>query len=251
VGMYGRPANAVDTEKWEKAVKENPDPQWMVPVLAVGFDDVQKRVEAQSKQTATHIAKLKELQSTLQKLQETHTLSSILRLQRIKSTQTLISHRLLRLCTHLHLLIPSIRSSSIKPEEEALRTTLEGIEDELRRRPGGGGDLGKMRGRLNELWARVGALQAMREKEGSGGSGGKEWTVVDDEGLMKIANVLMEEQTGLAYLTKILQEDMKDITVLEEGTGSTASSSPPSKATGAGYKSASGLSSSFLLGRTY
>lgn len=136
---------------------------------------------------------------------------------------------MLKLVQHLHLLIPALRSSAIRPEEEALRTALEQIDEEVRR-PGGAG---RIRGKLNELWALVGAVNAPRERR----AGGVEWTVVDEEGLAQIARVssnassprvsthapqiLAEEQAGLAHLTKLLQKDMKDLGVI---VGSSASS---------------------------
>jgi len=94
--------------------------------------------------------------------------------------------RLLAFIQHLHLLIPAIRSSSIRPEEEQLRGKLEEIEEDVRR--------GRVKGKLNELWALIGAVNAARERSGTGGpgkSGGAtgEWAVVDEEGLAQIAQV--------------------------------------------------------------
>ena len=87
---------------------------------------------------------------------------------------------------HLHLLIPALRSSSIRPEEEALRAALEEIDEEIRR-PGG---MGRMRGKLNELWALIGAVKAVRERDAKGvPDGNVEWAVVDEEGLAQIAQV--------------------------------------------------------------
>jgi nuclear pore complex protein Nup54 len=95
----------------------------------------------------------------------------------------------LRLVQHLHLLIPALRSSSIRPEEEALRATLEEIDEEIRR-PGG---TGRIRGKLNELWALVGAISAARERDRKGGSDGSvEWAVVDEDGLAQIAQVRLD-----------------------------------------------------------
>ena len=101
--------------------------------------------------------------------------------------------RIVRLVTHLHLLIPSVRSSSIRPEEEALRSWLEEIEEEVRR-GGGGNGVGRLKAKLGELWAVVGAVEAAREREGVGrgkgdGSESVEWAVVDPEGLQRIAQV--------------------------------------------------------------
>ncbi|OBZ76350.1 Nucleoporin nup44 [Grifola frondosa] len=180
VSYYGRPANATNETLWQKAVRENPDPSCFVPVLATGFDDLQKRVEAQSQQAAAHQEKLKELQTRIAALAQRHQLSNASRLHRASALQTQLTHRVLKLVQHLHLLIPALRSSAIRPEEEALRAALEEIDEEIRR-PGG---TGRMRGKLNELWALVGAVNAVRERDRKGGA--VEWAVVDEEGLAKL-----------------------------------------------------------------
>ena len=47
-----------------------------------------------------------------------------------------------------------------------------------------------MRGKLNELWALIGAVKAVRERDAKGVSDGNvEWAVVDEEGLAQIAQV--------------------------------------------------------------
>jgi hypothetical protein len=80
-----------------------------------------------------------------------------------------------------------VRSSAIRPEEEALRTQLDATEEELVR--GGAG-----RGKMNELWGVVGQLAALRQAgQAPGMNGGPgqevEWRVVDPEGLETIARV--------------------------------------------------------------
>ena len=92
---------------------------------------------------------------------------------------------MLRLVQHLHLLVPALRSSALRPEEEALRAALEDVDADVRR-PGGAGP-GRLRGKLNELWALVGAVTAARERDRR--AGGVEWAVVDEEGLAQIAKV--------------------------------------------------------------
>ena len=127
-----------------------------------------------------------ELRKRIGALAQRHELSNIPRLHRASAQQTQLTHRLLRLVQHLHLLIPTLRSSSIRPEEEALRAALEEIDEEIRR-PGG---MGRMRGKLNELWALIGAVKAIRERDAKGVSDGNvEWAVVDEEGLAQIAQV--------------------------------------------------------------
>lgn len=132
---------------------------------------------------------MQELKKRLESLKAVHNDNNIARIQRAASQHTQISHRLLKLIQHLHLLIPAVRSSAIRPEEEELRVALEVIEEEIRR-PGG---TSKMRAKLNELWALVGAVNAARESARKGGIDGQtEWTVVDDEGLKQIAQVRSE-----------------------------------------------------------
>ncbi|KAI9513385.1 nucleoporin complex subunit 54-domain-containing protein [Russula earlei] len=200
VHLYGRPANATDESLWQKAVRENPDPTCLVP----------KRVEAQAQQATAHQEKLKEIRVRIEKLSERHVLANAPRLQKLGSAQAQLSHRLLRLVQHLHLLIPALRSSSIRPEEEALRAALEEIDGEIRR-PGGSG---RIVGKLNELWALVGAVNAMRGANSKGNTDGVEWAVVDEDGLHQIVQILGEQQAGLTHLTKILQKALRDIGVI-------------------------------------
>ena len=102
-----------------------------------------------------------DLQTRISALVQRHQLSNASRLQRAAALQTQLTHRVLKLVQHLHLLIPALRSSALRPEEEALRTALEEIDEEVRR-PGG---TGRIRGKLNELWALVGAVTAARERD--------------------------------------------------------------------------------------
>jgi len=76
---------------------------------------------------------------------------------------------------------------------------------------------GRIRGKLNELWALIGAINAASERGRGSGGGQGEWAVVDEEGLAQIAQILSEQQNGLAHLTKILQKQQKDLAVIMGG----------------------------------
>jgi nuclear pore complex protein Nup54 len=94
----------------------------------------------------------------------------------------------------MHLMLPTVRSTAIRPEEDALRVALEEIEEDIKR-PGG---MSKMRGKLNELWALVGAINAARERGRKAGLDGiSDWTVVDEEGLKQIAQVCIFSSANL------------------------------------------------------
>ncbi|KLO18943.1 hypothetical protein SCHPADRAFT_95068 [Schizopora paradoxa] len=210
VHQYGRPANATNEAAWQKAVRENPDSSCCVPALAIGFDDLQKRVEAQRAQSTAHQEKLKELKTRITTLSESHSNFNSPRLKRAMALQVQLNQRLVRLVQHLHLLIPSIRSSSIRPEEEALQSILESLEEEIRR-PGG---VGRLKGKLSEFWAIIGSIEAARERERKKGESSVEWAVVDQEGLKNLTQVLIEQQNGIAHLTKIVQGHQRDLDII-------------------------------------
>jgi hypothetical protein len=129
---------------------------------------------------------LQELKARMEALMVRHATANVARLHRASAAQTQLTHRLMNLVLHLHLLIPSLRSSAITPEEESLWAALEDTEDEIKRRRVGGG---KMRAKLNELWALVSAFQAARDRDRSLGKVGFEWAVVDEDSFAQITQV--------------------------------------------------------------
>lgn len=107
-------------------------------------------------------------------------------MQRASVQQAQLAHRVLQFVRHLHLLLPSVRSSAIRPEEEELRAALESIEDELKH----SGGSGRIRGKLNELWALVCAVSAAHERDRRlRPDSSVEWAVADQAGIEQITNV--------------------------------------------------------------
>lgn len=187
-----------------------------MPVIAIGFDDLRTRIDAQTTQSTLHLQKLKDIQTRLDSLRTLHSVSNTSRLMKAATLQTQLAQKIMQLVQHLHMLIPSIRSSALRPEEEALRTKLEELEDEIRR--------GRIKERLNELWAFIGAIGAGADRASAGGFNGTStdggWAVVDDEGLAQIVQILAEQQAGLQHLTKILMKDRQDLDVILGSKGS-------------------------------
>jgi len=78
--------------------------------------------------------------------------------------------------------------------------------------------------------------------------GGGEWAVVDEDGLAQIAQIISEQQMGLAHLTTILQRDLKDLRVIigDRATGGGLGGEDPLKDGDALWSSTSTLRVSAL-----
>ncbi|KAG9089350.1 hypothetical protein FRC07_012353, partial [Ceratobasidium sp. 392] len=182
----------------------------LVPALALGFDDLKKRVASQQTQSTAHLAALSALKAKVGNLTQKHAESHAPRVARAAQQHTELARRVRGLARQLHMLIPSVRRSALGPEEDELRRRLGGLEESA--------GMARMAARMNELWAAVGSVQAMRERARREGAGSAvEWAVVDEEGLANIATILRDQQNGLAHVTKILQDDTRALKIMQEG----------------------------------
>ncbi|GAA5861535.1 hypothetical protein JCM8547_008064 [Rhodosporidiobolus lusitaniae] len=206
--MYARPPG-VSAEGWERARRENPDPERLVPALALGFPSLQKRLASQSTLSQQHLALLQQISTHLSELSSKHSLTSSLRLLRAQQNATALNARLTALVAKSAALSPA-RNSSVRREEDELRVELEG---KLL------GEVERLKQRGNELWAGVGALKARKREEGKEGMGEEGWQVADEEGLRRILEILTAQQSGLDHLTRTLQSFAKDVDVMNEAFG--------------------------------
>jgi nuclear pore complex protein Nup54 len=155
-----------------------------VPALAVGFSDLKSRSEQQASEAARQLARLGELRTRLSALEQAHALRNSSRAAAAARRQVALHQRLVAHARRAHLLIPALRGASVGADEERLREKLERCEAELEAQGAGVGQ-GRLRARVNELWAVLGALKAKREM----GKGREEWAVVDDAAIEDVAKV--------------------------------------------------------------
>ncbi|KDN52326.1 hypothetical protein K437DRAFT_254309 [Tilletiaria anomala UBC 951] len=235
----GRRPDAVGREHdalWNAAVSQNSDPKRLLPVLAVGFGDVKKRHQAQQGEATRQLQHLSVCSERLKALERKHSLSNAVRHSAAAAKQTDIHHRLMALVRKCHLLIPSLRGTSIEPEEEKLRAQLEALEAEIEgtgydsegagtaaysilSRPVGAT---RIRASINELWAQIGALRAKRDAivratSGSAAPGAVEWAVVDQETLDQVVKILGQQQKGLNHLSDTLTSDSSALDTIFQG----------------------------------
>ncbi|WAR60747.1 hypothetical protein PtB15_9B686 [Puccinia triticina] len=113
VHLYGRPNQlASDDPRWQRAKRNNPDPSRLVPTLAIGFEDLSKRVAVQQKQAQVHLLKLGEISNRLNDIARKHNLETTSRLHKLKTEQVKLSARLMGLVNKLNGIVLHSPSSS-------------------------------------------------------------------------------------------------------------------------------------------
>ncbi|GAA5991807.1 hypothetical protein JCM10908_002215 [Rhodotorula pacifica] len=212
VGYYSRPVEGARRDEWERAVRENPDPERLVPALALGFPALQNRLELQQRLNLQHQTLLDQIHSHLDSLSSTHSLTTSLRTLRARQNAVALQARVTRLIARAGAGLAPNRSASLKRDEDELRVGLEGMKSEVE----------GLKARTGELWAGVGAVKA-RGSSGAGASAEEReaaaWAVADEEGLRQILEILSSQQSGLDHLTRALQSMAKDVDVMNEAFG--------------------------------
>lgn len=243
--IQGRRPDAVGPmhdQLWAAAVRENPDPNRLYPVLAFGFNDLKKRIESQAREAQRQRQFLATIAGRLSSLEQKHSLSNSVRAQAAQNKQAQLHHQLVALVGKTQLLIPALRGKSVGPEEERSISILEACEAEItggnsaaaaaaaRSTPASGGANGgagngaypanhaRLRARINELWAQLGVIRAKREMLArEGRSATTEWAVVDQSGLENVTRILGQQQQGLNHLCTTLENDTKTMETIANG----------------------------------
>ena len=171
----------------------------MVPVLAVGFADLQKRIQIQDQQYQIHQEKLKEISQQIDTLSKAHHGITLIKLNEYKRKQRQIVHRVLQLMKSVQLL--RNRGYSLHADEESLVARLKSMQRDLEKPA-------IFRGRLNEIWASVMQL---------GESKSHELGIADTEALEPILQALDGMQTGLGHLTDVLRQDQDTVQIIARG----------------------------------
>lgn len=198
----------------------------MVPVLATGWNDIQKRVQMQEQTASVHQQRVKELNQALANLSRQTALSSSVRLASLQQHLQQLTQRLM----HLAAVSPSfapVQSSAFRPEEGEMKHTLETVKDALdgrtrahTNRSGSVGmvvsaprsqNKGRMLGQINELWGGVEEVRRQRRARGDTSWAG------DERMLSEIALILDQQQTALTKLSMLANDAVFDADVIRQG----------------------------------
>jgi nuclear pore complex protein Nup54 len=203
--LYIKPPGQ-DQGIWDEAIKNRPDNS-SVPVLAVGFTDLQKRVSLQQAQVNAYRVRMHEINNKLNELSTRHDLYTTVKIAEMKTRHAKIVQRTLSLAVKIQVL--KSRGYVLRPDEEVLKQKLEQLNKEI--------DDPAVFGRINEVWAR---MRVLRERAQAFDKQIQEFNMSrtssldwerDEEQLDKLAKILKAQQVGIAYLAKILTTDSEQV----------------------------------------
>ncbi|GJJ75025.1 nuclear pore complex protein Nup54 [Entomortierella parvispora] len=200
VGKYGPPPN-VDPYEWKQALMECPDRECMVPALAVGFEDLKKRMESQNDMTEMQRIKLDEIEVKMGEIMQFHLLQTASKVREFKRKHIQLAQRVLTLMKRVQIL--RNRGVPLRADEEMLRVRLENALEQLK-------NPAHFRGKITELWAQIQILKDSKRLHPSGN-----YEVSDEAQLEVIGKVLQDQQSGLQHITAVLQQDMQDVELLQ------------------------------------
>lgn len=210
VHRYVKPAE-IDPALWAEAMRNNPDPSCMVPALAVGFDDVRKRMESQYRQCAIYKSRLEAMTAKLEQLQRKHTLETLTRLAEHKRRHVDLTRRTIQFMKNSQLL--RSKGFPVQGDEEMLRIQLEKL-DNILRQPS------EFTDKLNPLWSQI---QQIRNHQDHAREMPEKWALVSEKDVQAVSEVLSLQHDGLAHIIAICQKDVQDLNAMLQASSTTVS----------------------------
>ncbi|KAI9033795.1 nucleoporin complex subunit 54-domain-containing protein [Phycomyces nitens] len=204
VHLYQKPANQ-DPRAWAAAQKANPDPTCMVPTLAVGLDDLKKRIEGQHKTNEAHHQKLLEFEEKMKKMKQKSLMEIASKLADSKKRHMEMTQRVIKFLKLVQVL--RHKGLSITPDEDAMRAHFEHLQHELQNSE-------QFHGKLSQLWAQLQLVKESGRKYGKV-DGVDAWDHVKESDMDAITKFLGEQQHGIEYTIETLQKDTPEVAKLE------------------------------------
>ncbi|KAL7324758.1 hypothetical protein PS15p_209903 [Mucor circinelloides] len=204
--LYQKPADH-DQAAWDAAQAANPDRTTRVPALAIGFDDVQKRMDEQHKLSEAHSAKLAEIETMIKEIQKKSQLETAVKLEEYKRKHMQAAQRVIKFLKYAQVL--RNKGLSITPDEEVMRARLENIQDQLQRSE-------QFHGKLSQLWAQLQFIKESGRKYGKI-DGVDEWDAVSEENMRGITKILDEQNNGVQHIIEVIEADTAEVDNLRNG----------------------------------
>ncbi|KAF7725730.1 hypothetical protein EC973_009448, partial [Apophysomyces ossiformis] len=203
VNLYVRPPNQ-DEQLWNEAMRKNPDPTCMVPVLAVGFEDILKRIDIQEKHGDLQKSKIQELEARLTTIQQKFTLGTLIKLEEHRRRHMILTQRLIRVLRYVQVL--RYKGFQLDAEEEELMRLVSNVATQP-------DNPQQLHSKMLNLWSQIQTIRNERRGDSTADS----WRVINDENATVIAKTLEEEQKGMSHVINVLKQDTEDLERIELG----------------------------------
>ena len=195
--LYTKPENHKQAA-WDDAVAKRPDNS-VVPVMAIGFTDLQTRMDGQQQQIHAYRTRMHEIVDKLKELDDRQLLHTTPKISVAMRRHTELSQRALQLATKVQVL--RCRGYAMRPEEEQLRTRLTELQKRLKNPD--------TFGRTEEVWAKMTLIRARQKAAERDDSRSVSMINFEDgDGLDQIEQVLEDHVKGLAYVAKVVKDDL-------------------------------------------
>ncbi|RZF40093.1 hypothetical protein LSTR_LSTR002496 [Laodelphax striatellus] len=197
------PPAGIDARLWKSAQLDNPDPDKLIPVPIIGFNELRWRARCQEQETKVHQAVLDRIAEDIAELQRRHS-ETVAKIAEYRQRFIQLEHRVLKVLVKQE--ITRNVGVALRPEEDILRNQLEALKTQINMPT-------HFKGRLSELLSQMRMQrQEATQRESSGGY------VMDPTMQDDIRQYLMMEQNGMAHLIEVIQNDLHDLKLMKEGT---------------------------------
>ncbi|KAF8783087.1 nucleoporin p54-like [Argiope bruennichi] len=185
---------------WKQAKLDNPDPEKLIPVPLIGFQELSRRTKCQEYETKQHQKRLEIISDDIAELNRNHT-TTVAKIAEHKRKLLELQHRVLKVLVHQE--ITRKMGYAIQADEEQLRIKFEAIQAELSAPT-------QFKGHLKELTSQI----RMQNYQTSVFEG--ERYSMDEIAKEEIREQLLAQQEGISLLINIIKEDMADLKTIEE-----------------------------------
>jgi len=187
-------------ELWEEAQKNNPDKSIMIPIVAVGFEDLKKRIIEHLNSKNEISARLKDIGNKIETLQIKHNLETLVNLENQKRKHMELTQRVIKLMKRIQVV--RLRGTLIRSGEEQLKGRLEEIKQNLLR----------PMVKLDHIKTQYSILKLHWDNREP--SVAHKYNTVDTNQLENIVKVLGAEHTGIVHDIDTFKKDSKDIDLI-------------------------------------
>ncbi|ETV73631.1 hypothetical protein H257_11738 [Aphanomyces astaci] len=196
--LYTRPPH-VGEKLWIQAQRDNPDPANLVPAAVVGFKELSTRIQLQQAHIKKFHGYAKDLVAQVQDMEKASRHTDV-KLTQCRQQHIALFHRLVQLMRKLEL-FKQLRKP-LHPSEHHLAATLKHVQSLL-------DNPTQFKAHMHELMTLQSMQAALPNQQ-------RPDAQLTDEDMATVFRVLDKQREGLEHLTRILNQDLRDVQIMKK-----------------------------------